>query len=162
MYRQGVYWLSPSSTWQESLIFSLLRLWRRYEWECEPHDFSELLSILEPLRIYLSSVFRSWIRLRLSIFEEMDCLWKRLQKECAITGECEHLLSRIYPIFSEHCLRMDFSYTFEAFEEIIEGGSRCGHDSEDYSVSKIPLFWDKLQVFSLLGHQKIISLHIHL
>ena len=83
-------------------------------------------------------MLRSWICLCISVFKEMDRLGSSFEKKDTITGKCEHLLSRVYPILSEHRFRVDIRNISHAFEEVGESVFRGGHDWMDYIGLGIP------------------------
>ncbi len=114
-----------------SKILALFLL--RFRWWSElDSSFSYLyehLSItLEPLRIGGCSIATSWICLRLCICEVADRLRKSLEKERPITRQCEHPISCVYPIFSEHGFCSEIRCSWETFEKVVESGARGGHD----------------------------------
>ncbi len=132
-----------------SLAFFLLRLRRWSEWYSEGCYLQELFSIIEPVWVRWSCIARSWICLGLGILEEMNRLGISLEKKSAIAYQCEHTISWVYAIFSEHSLRTDIWYEWETFEDVFEGGLSGGHDELNirlsfsfwYSSSEIRVFY---------------------
>ncbi len=115
------------------LYFFLLRFRGRSECKCEIHHSYEFLSILEPFRTHLCCILASWIGLGLCIFEIFDRFRKGLQKQHIITSKSKESISGIYPIFSEHCLRMEFRGSLQAFEEVGKSVFRGRHDLDNFT-----------------------------